>query len=108
MQAIPYLTLVYSLIVILSGIMDYQHTDRYLALFLEALLGAVIFVCSLFMIKNKIIAHYISAACSFFLIIYYGYFFASTIHFFPGVLTALSAYIFVMQFIKIFRKIGLE
>jgi len=108
MQATPYLTLVYSLIILLSGIMDYQHTDRYLALFYEAASGVVIFICSLFMIKNNIMAHYISAGCSFLLIIYYGYFFASTTNFFPGLLTALSAYIFVMQFIKIFRKIGMQ
>ena len=108
MGTIPYLTLLYGLIVILSGLMDYQHTDRFLAIFFEAPLGALIFISSLFMIKNKALAHYIAATCSFIMIIYYGYFFASTVNFFPGILTAVSAYIFVMQFIKIFRKMGMQ
>jgi len=108
MKTTPFLTLIYSLIVILSGFMDYQNTDRYLAIFFEAPIGVIIFLSAIVMIKDKTYTYYISAIFSFFLIIYYGYYFASTTNFFPGLMTAISAYIFVMQFIKIFKNMGME
>ena len=91
------------LLVFVSGIMGYQHTHNFINFLLETFSGLVLFIFSFVMMKNKLYAYYIGSLIALILVIFYGYSFANTTQFFPGLLSALSVYILAIQIIKIFR-----
>ena len=106
MKIASYTALLYGLIVILSGCMEFRISGSYLALFFESFLGALIFVLAILALNNKKYAVYVIAAAALFLMIYYGYFFSLSSNFIPGFLTAVSGYILFIYAMKIFKTLG--
>ncbi len=103
MKTTAYMTLLYSLIVILGGIMSFRYADMTISLFVEVFLGIILFISSLFMLKEMMFSFYSAAILSLLLAIFYGYNFSQTHLFFQGIMSAISIFIFVFEIIKIFR-----
>jgi uncharacterized membrane protein (UPF0136 family) len=106
MKTNSYITLLYSLIVILSGYMAFSHFNKGIYLLVETGLGTIIFINVFFMIANKKWAFYITICLSIILAIFYGYSFAGSTNFFPGLLTAVSAFVAAINILKLTKTIN--
>jgi uncharacterized membrane protein (UPF0136 family) len=103
MKPTAYSTFLYGLIVVLSGVMAYSHNGKIIYLTLEALLGTLILISSLFMIQNKKWSYIFALVLVCILTSFYGYFFAKENYFFPGLLSAVSVLLIAALLIKIFK-----
>lgn len=103
MKISPFVSFIYGLIVILSGIMSFRFENKLIALLIEIPLGAIIIGNAFFMMLEKKLSYYVLLILSFLLAIYYGYNFSQTTHFFPALLTGISFFVFVHELLKIFR-----
>jgi len=108
MKTTAYVSLLYGLIIILSGIMAFRYADSQMALFIEVLAGIIILLNIFFMLQERKFSFYILLVISFLLAIFYGYNFSQTSQFFPGILTAVSFFVFIMELLKIFKVFGAE
>lgn len=103
MKTMPYIALLYSLIVILSGMISFAYENNLIALIVESLCGAIIFANVFCMIREKRASYYILCALSILLEINYGYIFFRSPYFFSGLLAALSFFIFISSLLKTFN-----
>jgi len=101
MKTTAYLSLIYGLIIILSGIMAYRFTNLFSHLIIEVGLGIIIVGNVMFMLMEKKISFYVLMILSFLLAIFYGYNFSQTTQFFQGVLAAISFFVFILELLKI-------
>jgi len=108
MKLSSFFTLIYAIIVLLSGFMSFQYADHMPGLYFESLLAFVLLVNSYFMMKGKKIADYVALTCSLALLIFYGYLFSESPEFFEGVLTGLSVFMVIILVIKLFKVPGSE
>ncbi|NGX63998.1 MAG: hypothetical protein KR126chlam6_01422 [Candidatus Anoxychlamydiales bacterium] len=108
MKTTAYISLIYGLIIILSGTMEYRFEASYAALFIEVLAGIIIVFNVFFMLQNKRFSNYVLLTISLLLAIFYGYVFSQTPRFFPAILTAISFFVFIIGILQIFRKFGSE
>ena len=108
MKTTAYISLIYGLIVILSGLMAYRFSNNVFSLFIEVLIGIIILINVFFMMKEKKMSFYILCVLSFLLTIFYGYNFSLDTQFFQGILTIISFFIFVYELIKIFKIFGIS
>ncbi|NGX44605.1 MAG: hypothetical protein K1060chlam3_00775 [Candidatus Anoxychlamydiales bacterium] len=108
MKTTAYISLIYGLIVILSGIMAFRFTSSLTPLVVEVFLGIVILANVFFMMLEKKPSFYVLLVLSFLLVIFYGYNFAQTHQFFQGLLTGISFFVFMNELLKIFKIFGAE
>ncbi len=108
MKTTAYVSLIYGLIVILSGIMAFRLTNSLFSTFIEVFAGIIILGNVFFMMREKKMSHYALLALSFLLAIFYGYNFSLSHQFFHGILTAISFFVFVFELLKIFKVLGSE
>jgi len=108
MKTTSFISLIYGLIIILSGIMAYRFTNQLTSLIVEVGLGIIIAANIFFMMMEKKISFYLLLALSFILTIFYGYNFSQTTQFFQGVLAAISFFVFIYELLKIFKVFGAE
>ncbi|NGX27929.1 MAG: hypothetical protein K940chlam1_00101 [Candidatus Anoxychlamydiales bacterium] len=108
MKTTAYVSLIYGLIIILSGIMAFRFANSMASLFIEVLAGIIILANVFFMMQERKFSFYLLFVISFLLAIFYGYNFSQTQHFFAGILTAVSFFIFIMELLKIFKVFGAE
>ena len=103
MRPTTYITLIYGILVFLSGTMDYQAQNNLVALFVETGLGTLFLINIYFMRYRKAFSEYVAVGITLTLSIYYGYLFSTTTAFFPGLLTFIGAFIIVLHLIRIFN-----
>ncbi|NGX34045.1 MAG: hypothetical protein K1060chlam1_00392 [Candidatus Anoxychlamydiales bacterium] len=108
MKTTSFISLIYGLIIILSGIMAFRFTNQLTSLVVEVGLGIVILANVFFMMMEKKPSFYILLVLSFLLAIFYGYNFSQTHQFFQGVLAALSFFVFIYELLKILKIFGAE
>lgn len=108
MKVTAYISLIYGLIIILSGIMAFRFTSNLMPLVVEVGLGIIILANVFFMMMEKKLSFYVLLVISFLLAIFYGYNFSQTHQFFHGVLTAISFFVFIYELLKIFNIFGAE
>ncbi|HEU64051.1 MAG: hypothetical protein KR126chlam4_00142 [Candidatus Anoxychlamydiales bacterium] len=108
MKTTAYISLIYGLIIILSGIMAFRFTDKLAPLVVEVFLGIVILANVFFMMMEKKPSFYVLLVLSFLLAIFYGYNFSQTHQFFQGVLTGISFFVFIYELLKLFKVTGAE
>ena len=103
MKTTAYVSLIYGLVIILSGIMAFRFENSFISFFVEIGAGIIILGNVFFMIKEKTLSFYVLLILSFLLAIFYGYNFYKSYQFFPGLLTAISFFVFVYELLKIFK-----
>lgn len=108
MKTSSFISLIYGLIVILNGIMSFRFENNLTALLVEVPLGVIIIGNIFFMMNEKKFSFYVLFIVSFLLAIFYGYNFSQNYHFFNGLLTAISFFVFVHELLKIFKVFGAE
>jgi len=108
MKTTAYISLIYGLIIILSGIMAFRFDDSIASLFVEVIAGIIILANVFFMMMEKKISFYVLFIISLLLAVFYGYNFSQTTQFLQGILAAISFFIFVYEFLKIFKVFGEE
>jgi len=108
MKTTSYISFIYGLIVILSGLMAFRYTNSFASLIVEVFLGIIILANVFFMMMEKKPSFYVLLVLSFLLAIFYGYNFSQTHHFFQGLLTGISFFIFMYELIKLFKIFGAE
>jgi hypothetical protein len=108
MKTTSFFTLVYSIIVFLSGMMAFRHADNMLGLYVEVSLGIILFVDSIFMVIRKKYADYIALISAAFLVFFYGYHFSGSHNYVFGVLSGVSVFMVIILVVKIFRISGEE
>jgi hypothetical protein len=102
MKTTSLISLIYGLVLILSGFMEYSFQNRILSLIIEVFGGIIIILSSLYFGEKKI-HKYILIGLSLLLCAYYGYNFSKTLYFFQALLTMVSFYIFVRELVMILR-----
>ncbi len=108
MKTTAYLSLIYGLIIILSGIMSFRFMGRLIPFIIEVGLGSIILANVIFMILEKKLSFYVLLILSLLLAIFYGYNFSHSNHFFQGVLASISFFIFIYELLKILKIFGAE
>lgn len=108
MKTTAYISLVYGLIVILSGVMAFRFENNIISLFIEVLAGIIITGNVFFMMREKKASFYVLVILSFLLAIFYGYNFSKTNQFFHGILAAISFFVFIFELLKIFKVFKVE
>jgi len=103
MKTTAYISLIYGLIVILSGVMAFRFDDSLPSLFIEVFLGIFLLGNVFFMMIGKKFSFYVLFIISLLLAVFYGYNFSQSNQFFQGILAAISFFIFIYEFLKIFK-----
>ena len=103
MKVTAFTTFLFSLIIFVSGMMAFQYTENTFAIVSEVMVSIILFVSAFFMIKKHKLANYLALLLCIYLFGLYGYTFVKTTNFFPGILAALSAYVGLLQVLRIFR-----
>jgi uncharacterized membrane protein (UPF0136 family) len=104
MKIHTYLSFIYSIIVFLSGVLAYRWADRAISLYIEVLLSILLFILTIFMIKEKTYIYLSAFLISCLLIVFYGYNFFISHAFFQMVLVMISffmAVLYVNRFLKL-------
>jgi hypothetical protein len=108
MKTTAYISLLYGLIIILSGIMAYRFENNTISLYIEIPIGIIIIGNVFFMMKSKKLSFYLLLGLSLLLTIFYGYYFSKTYQFFNGLLAGISFFVFIYEFLKVFKIFGAE
>ena len=108
MKTTAYISFIYSLIVIVGGVMSYRFANSVLSLFVEVFFGIIIFVNVFFMIREKKFSFYVVLVLSLLLAMFYGYNFSQTNQFFQGLMTGISIFVAAYEFLKIVKNFGSE
>jgi len=101
MKTSSFSTFIYSIIIVLHGIMAYSAYDNINYLVFEALIGLILFINCFFQIKDKKFSYIIVLVLSSLLSVYYGYNFYIKLDFFQGLMTAVSVFIFLLELFKV-------
>jgi len=103
MKNLKYFTVLYAGFVFLGGIMAFWHANQLPALF-EILASILLFIACFFFKKEKNFIYLITFILIFLLTVFYGYRFAATTNFYPGILAAISAFFTFAYGYQIFKS----
>jgi len=103
MRSVTFFFIIYSILVLLGGIMSFWHGDRILSLYFEIMGSVFLFICLYFLQKRKKNVHIFIATISTILFVYYGYFFYIRLGFFEGIMAAISAFIIFANLNEYFK-----
>lgn len=102
MKKSAFISLLYGIIVILSGVTTFSLSYNLVSL-LEGFFGIILLINVYFLMKNKKLSFYVLFVLSFLLTIFYGYDFSQTNNFFPALLTAISFFVFIFELLRILK-----
>lgn len=102
-------TLVYSLFVILGGLMGYIKAHSLPSLVMGSIFGLLLLVCAIALFRDSVLGHFSAIALGFILLIFFCYRFFQTYSFMPaGLMVVLSVGLLVVLMLKTNNSLSLE
>lgn len=92
MRKIVYYTVLYSVFVVLGGIMSFFHGKNISSFFFEILGGSVLLGSVYFITKRNKYIYFVNIFIAIVLIIFYGYHFSSQKNFYAGLMALITAF----------------
>ena len=102
-KPVCFLTVVYSLLVIVLGVMGYRVKESLISFIVGGGLGLLLLIASIYMFMNKTRSIYYAAGITLVLGIAFAVRFAKTSSFMPAAMALFSAAVFVSHAIQIYR-----
>ena len=106
-RSIPFLTVMYALLVIILGIMGYRQAGSTISLLAGVGLGVLLLISIYFMYQRKAWSYILAAAITLILLIAFGIRFGKTLAFMPAAMAFLSLVVMmslISQSSKIIRR----